>query len=110
MQETPKKKSALGWILCLISMAAVFCLGLLAASITERKAEVASIYNNKKVDLAAVPVESKNEQWGLNYPREFETWKMTAKGDFKSKYHGNQIQDVLEERPDMVILWAGYAL
>ena len=109
MQETPKKKSALGWILCLISMAAVFCLGLLAASITERKAEVASIYNNKKVDLAAVPVESKNEQWGLNYPREFETWKMTAKGDFKSKYHGNQIQDVLEERPDMVILWAGYA-
>ena len=86
MQETPKKKSALGWILCLISMAAVFCLGLLAASITERKAEVASIYNNKKVDLAAVPVESKNEQWGLNYPREFETWKMTAKGDFKSKY------------------------
>ena len=35
MQETPKKKSALGWILCLISMVAVFCLGLLAASICE---------------------------------------------------------------------------
>ena len=29
--------------------------------------------------------------------------------DFKSKHLGNMQQDVLEERPEMVVLWAGYA-
>lgn len=34
---------------------------------------------------------------------------MTEKGDFKSKYNGNDEHDVLADRPNMVILWAGYA-
>ena len=29
--------------------------------------------------------------------------------DFRSKYMSSDIQDVLEERPNMVVLWAGYA-
>lgn len=29
--------------------------------------------------------------------------------DFQSKHHGNIKQDVLEQRPEMVVLWAGYA-
>ena len=50
-EETPKRKSSLGWILCAAAMVVVFLLGMLAASINERKAEVASIYNNKKIEL-----------------------------------------------------------
>lgn len=88
-------------------MVVVFLLGMLAASINERKAEVASIYNNKKIELTQT--NAKNGDWGLNYPREYETWKMTEKGDFKSKYNGNDEHDVLADRPNMVILWAGYA-
>lgn len=42
-EETPKRKSSLGWILCAAAMVVVFLLGMLAASINERKAEVASI-------------------------------------------------------------------
>src|SRR5690606_28700292 len=42
-------------------------------------------------------------------PREYETWKQTANMDFKSKHMGNMPEDVLESRPEMVVLWAGYA-
>lgn len=105
-EQTAKKRSGLGWLLLVVVMVAVFCLGLLAASITERKAEVASIYNNKKVEIGAT--ESNNSKWGLNYPREYETWKMTEKTDFRSKHMSSALEDQLEQRPDMVILWAGY--
>ena len=41
--------------------------------------------------------------------REYQTWEATADTSFKSLYNGNQAVDVLEARPEMVILWAGYA-
>ena len=37
-----------GWILFLGSMAVVFILGLLVSSLMERRAEVASVFNNKR--------------------------------------------------------------
>ena len=88
-------------------MVAVFLLGLLAASITERRAEIASIYNNKKVEISGI--EPRSRLWGQNYPREYATWEKTAEMDFRSKYLGNAPEDVLETRPNMVVLWAGYA-
>ena len=88
-------------------MVGVFLLGLLAASITERRAEIATLFNNKKVEIQNI--EPHNEVWGINYPREYETWKKTQNMDFKSKHLGNMPEDVLESRPKMVVLWAGYA-
>jgi nitrite reductase (cytochrome c-552) len=85
----------------------VVVLALLAASVTVRRAEVASIYNNKKVEITGIEPDS--QIWGQNYPREYETWKKTAESDFKSKHLGNNLQDALGDRPDMAILWAGYA-
>ena len=105
--EMIKEKPIIGWTVFGIVLAAVFLLGILAASITERRAEVASIYNNVKEQISGI--EPKNERWGQNYPREYETWAKTANMDFKSKHLGNMVEDVLEARPDMVILWAGYA-
>ncbi|MDR1677441.1 MAG: ammonia-forming cytochrome c nitrite reductase [Deltaproteobacteria bacterium] len=86
---------------------AVVILGLIAASVTVRRAEVASIYNNTKVEITGI--EPNSTVWGQNYPREYETWKKTSEMDFKSKHMGNNLQDVLADRPDMTILWAGYA-
>lgn len=106
--DTIKEKPIVGWTIFGAVMAAVFLLGLLAASVTERRAEIASIYNNKKVELPA-GIEPKSALFGQNYPREYETWLKTANMDFESKHLGNKAQDVLEERPYMVILWAGYA-
>ena len=102
-----KLKSWQGWLLFLATMVVVFILGLLASSVMERRAEVASVFNNKKVDIQGI--EPRNEIFGENYPREYQTWAQTADTTFKSMFMGNQKQDVLAERPDMVVLWAGYA-
>lgn len=107
LTEAIKRKPIIGWALFAVVMVAVFLLGLLAASITERRAEIATLFNNKKLDISGI--EPHNEKWGENYPREYTTWKMTQNMDFKSKHLGNIRQDVLETRPEMVIMWAGYA-
>ncbi len=105
--DTIQKKPLYGWLLFGAISIGIFILGLLAASITERRAEIVSVFNNKKVEI--IGIESRNELWGKNYPREYETWKQTEESDFRSKHLGNAPEDVLEARPNMVILWAGYA-
>lgn len=105
--ETIKEKPAVGWLVFLVALAAVFLLGLLAASITEKRAEVATLYSNKKVNIDGI--EPRSPLWGLNFPREYDTWKKTREMDFRSKHLGNMIEDVLDTRPNMVVLWAGYA-
>jgi nitrite reductase (cytochrome c-552) len=107
LAETIKEKPAVGWLLFLVALVVVFLLGLLAASITEKRAEVATLYSNKKVEITGI--EPHNAKWGINYPREFDTWKQTQQTDFRSKHLGNAPEDVLESRPNMVVLWAGYA-
>ncbi len=107
LTEAIKRKPIIGWGIFAAVMVAVFLLGLLAASITERRAEIATLFNNKKVEITGI--ESRNEVWGENYPREYNTWKKTADMDFRSKHLGNMPEDVLENRPEMVVLWAGYA-
>lgn len=102
-----QQKPVYGWLLFGGITAGVFVLGLLAASITERRAEVASVFNNRKVEISGI--ESRNEIWGQNYPREYQTWRETSETDYRSKHLGNMPEDVLETRPQMVILWAGYA-
>ncbi len=102
-----KLKSWQGWLLFAGTMGVVFLLGFLAASITERRAEIASVFNNKKIEIEGI--ESRNEIFAVNYPREYQTWTETADTCFHSLYNGNQMVDVLAARPEMVILWAGYA-
>lgn len=105
--ELIRRKPSVGWAIFTVAMVAVFVLGLLASSITERRAEVATIYANKVIEITGI--NAKNEEWGLNYPREYNTWKKTKEMDFSSKHLGNTPEDVLETRPEMVVLWAGYA-
>ncbi len=105
--ELIRRKPIVGWGIFAITMVAVFILGLLAASITEHRAEIATLYANKVVDIKGI--NPKSEEWGLNYPREYNTWKKTKEMDFSSKHLGNKPEDVLESRPEMVVLWAGYA-
>ena len=107
LAESIKSKPYIGWIIFACSMAIVFGLGILAASITERRAEIATLYANKKVEIEGI--NAKNEEWGINYPREYNTWKKTKEMNFSSKHLGNTTEDVLESRPEMVLLWAGYA-
>lgn len=107
MKEKRKLKRWQGWALFVATMVVVFCLGLLASSIMQRRAEVASIFANKKVEIA--PQEARNAIFQSNYPKEYETWLQTADTSFSSEFNGNKPVDVLAQRPEMVIFWAGYA-
>ncbi len=53
--------------------------------------------------------EPRNEVWGQNYPRQFQSYYRTADTTFRSKHGGNAMVDMLVEGPELVVLWAGYA-
>lgn len=105
--ENKKMKPWVAWLLFFVTVGVVFLLGMLAASITQRRAEVTSIMNNKKVKITGI--ESRNEIFAENYPREYESWTKTADTTFQSEFNGSNMVDVLADHPEMVILWAGYA-
>ena len=137
LTETIKRNPSVGWGLLLAVSAVVLILAILAAGITETRAQIASVFNNIKQPIRgealvfaptgeAEPakegyevrkvkivnkndIDGRNDQWGINYQRQYDTWKKTRETDFKSKHLGNVVKDELEYRPDMVVLWAGYA-
>lgn len=100
-------KSWQGWLLFGGSMVVVFVLGLCVSALMERRAELASVFNNRKTVIEGI--EARNEVFKSDFPREYQTWTETAKTDFQSEFNGNVAVDVLEQRPEMVVLWAGYA-
>ena len=93
-----------GWMLFGGSMLIVFVLGLLCFSLLERRAEVASVFNNRRVPMTDSIV-AQNEKFKEDFPREYETWAMTADTTFKSMYNGSQERDILKAFPDIVIIW-----
>lgn len=105
MENKKKRKPWINWLLFIVTMIVVFLLGLLASSITERKAEAEFAY---KPNVEIREFEPRNEVWGENFPRQFQSYKQTADTSYKSKYNGNAMIDMLEEDPRLVVLWAGY--
>ena len=94
-----------GWLLALVLAGVTFLLGLLGASIMERRWEA------QRPAMVLQPIadwEPRNEVWGQNYPREFETYSETAIKDTKTKFGGSYQWDYLQMYPRQVILFAGY--
>jgi nitrite reductase (cytochrome c-552) len=100
-----KRKSWVNWLLFLFTLVLVFVLGLLASSVMERRAE--AVFVNKPL-VKLSDYEPRNEEWGKNFPREFESYYQTADTSFKTLYNGNAVIDMLEVDPRLVVLWAGY--
>ncbi|MFJ1430847.1 ammonia-forming cytochrome c nitrite reductase [Capnocytophaga canimorsus] len=98
-----KKKN---WLIVGILAIVTFLLGMLANSIMGRKAE-AQIISRANTDIK--DFEARNEIWGEYYQREYQSWLQTADTTFRAKYMSSDNDDLLAERPEMVILWAGYA-
>jgi len=96
-----------GWLLFAACMAIVFILGLMVSSLLERRAEVASVFNNRRTPMEGIVPQ--NEKFKDDFPREYATWLQTDDTTFVSEFNSSQSVDVLEQRPNMVILWAGYA-
>lgn len=100
-----KNKPWLGWVMFLGTAIVVFLLGLFASSIIERRGEYAALQVIKPIN----DWEPRNEVWGENYPREYESYLKTLETNFASKHGGSKKIDYLEKYPELVILWAGYA-
>lgn len=105
ISEKISKKPWLGWVIFFVTVIVVFFLGLLASSILERRAEAVFAYV-PQVKYASW--EPRNEVWGQNFPREYQSYKKTSDTVFRSKYNGSRMIDMLETDPRLVVLWAGY--
>ena len=86
-----------GWLLFLGAMVIVFVLGLLCSSLLERRAEVVSVFNNRRTPMTDSIV-AQNEKFAEDFPHEYETWSMTEDTSFVSKYNSSQEQDALATR------------
>jgi len=105
IREIIAAKPWIAWILFGSTLVVVFLLGLLAASIIERRTEAVFAY---KPVVDYPDWEPRNAIWGKNFPREYQSFLKTADTTFRSKYNGSASIDMLGEYPDLVILWAGY--
>ncbi len=106
ISELVKEKPWFGWVLYIFTIFIVFLVGLLASNIIERRTEA------NLVMQVVTPIsewEPRNEIWGQNYPREFETYKNTLDTTFASKHGGSVKIDMLAKYPNLIVMWAGYA-
>lgn len=106
-EKEPKKlKPWIYWLLFAGTLVVVFLVGMLAASIMERRAETVA-----RVDLVRNigEWEPRNEVWGENFPKQYQTYRMTLDTNFLSPHGGSGHIDYLEQYPELVIMWAGYA-
>lgn len=102
--QTVEERPWVGWLLFLATVVAVFIVGLMAASIVERRQETFRSHLIQPIS----EWEPRNEVWGANFPRQFESYRKTREGDFQSAHGGSAPIDYLERYPYRVVLWAGY--
>ncbi|MFP4527488.1 MAG: ammonia-forming cytochrome c nitrite reductase [Candidatus Kapaibacterium sp.] len=103
--ESKKSRTWIYWVLFIVTVIAVFFIGMLSTSIIERRAErVAKL--QPVADIGEW--ETDNSVWGRNYPREYESWLEQKDTSFHSKYGGSAEINYLDKYPEMVVLWAGY--
>lgn len=100
------KKSWHGWVLYGVAMVVIFALGVLISSLMERKEVVSEVPENK---IEISEVEARSSVFSENYIREYHTWADTTSTDLPPVMNGRISVDVLAQRPEMVVLWAGYA-
>ncbi len=106
VQELISQKPWLAWVIFGVTVLVVFLIGLFGASIIERRSET---YSQLQLVTQINEWEPRNEVWGKNFPREYESYLMSSDTNFVSKYGGSATIDVLERDPKLVVLWAGYA-
>jgi nitrite reductase (cytochrome c-552) len=102
---TRSPRAWLGWTLFGGAAVATFLLGLLAASVLQRREE--SRATTRLVPIA--PMETDSSRWAVDYPREYDSYRLGLDSTTKTPYGGAEPRDYLAETPANVVLFAGYA-
>ena len=94
-----------GGLTFFIALVATFVLGLLAASVLERRQEAAL-----PIVLPAGVNQFTGDSalWGQAFPRQYESWLATADTGTRTKYGGSILIDHLANDPQLKELFAGY--
>ena len=85
-------------IILVVSLLAIVVMVFMAVSINKKQEEKKALNSSPVVKEEGV--ESRSEEWARYYPRQYDSWKATRKND--------NIDDMLEKKPQLAILWAGY--
>ncbi|MGB3225695.1 MAG: ammonia-forming cytochrome c nitrite reductase [Desulforhopalus sp.] len=80
------------------SLAAIVTMTFMANSISGKEEEKNAI--NTSPVVKAVGVESKSEEWARYFPRQYDSWRKTKNSE--------TIEDMIEKKPQLAVLWAGY--
>jgi nitrite reductase (cytochrome c-552) len=84
-------------LLLAVSAIAISAMALLASSINEREAQRVAI---NKAPIVEQDHKHKSEEWAKYYPRQYSSWKKTKEQ--------TDILDMLKDKPQLSVLWAGY--
>ncbi|MBN2476289.1 MAG: ammonia-forming cytochrome c nitrite reductase subunit c552 [Pirellulales bacterium] len=93
-----------GWLLFGVTTIAVFVLGLLFASIIQRRNE--AIIRRPLTPIG--DLETDSSVWAVDWPREHDSYRRMQDDTTKTKYGGADPRDYLQETPANVVLFAGY--
>ena len=93
-----------GWALFAVALAVTFGLGILAASILQRRQEAVQQTPLRPID----PLEMDAARWGENFPRQYDSYQRMADSTKVTKYGGSMQRDYLAETPANVVLFAGF--
>ena len=93
------------WVLFVITAIVVFLLGMLSSNVINRKNEAKFAYTPK---VTINENEPRNEVWGKNFPKQYQSYLQTLDTSFASYQGGSKMHDLLEDDPMLVVLWAGY--
>ena len=94
----------LGWAVFSAAVVVTLLFWLLATSILERREEA-----RQRPPLAPIAeFEPDSSRWGVNYPRQYDSYKRMADDKRLTKYGGGLPRDYLEETPANIVLFAGY--
>jgi nitrite reductase (cytochrome c-552) len=108
MNQSSEKKLPIwaGIIIMMLLAVVVFLLGLLAVSVMERR------WESQRPIQVVNPVadyEPDSALWGINYPREYESYLKSRISDTNTLFGGSSQRDYLEIDPRKIILWTGSA-
>lgn len=93
-----------GWSLAAAVAVAVFLLGILVASILQRRMEAL-----RKPPLVPIDrLEADSSRWAVNFPRQYARYRLMADSTTRTEFGGADPRDYLAETPANVILFAGY--